>query len=350
MKTKGSMKKKGPGAVRRRAVTVSTEDMVRKSYLAPEQTLPLVVEAATEGLDVIGWAAANREWVERELLAHGAILFRNVGLEDSAAFERFSRTVLPHRVNYVEGSSPRISTGEKVYTSTEYPAEEFVSMHNELSYAHKWPSKLIFYCDVQPAEGGETPIADSREVLRRLAPDLVERFRQRGVRYVRNLHGSRGAGLSWQTVFETEDRDFVERYCTEGDIRFRWTDNGGLWTEQLRPAIRRHPVTGDEVWFNQVDQWHPSNLTAEAARVLLASHAVEDLPIWSTFGDQVAFDDAELAQIRQVFDDVMVRFPWRQGDALLVDNMLAAHGRMPFVGPRRVLVAMGESGLEGQEL
>ena len=351
--SKPSLQKKGPmkkglAGARRRTVSVSTEDMVKRSYLAPGQTMPLVLEGATGSLEPIAWASHNRQSIEDDLVAHGAILFRNFGLKSEEDFQTFSRTLIPQRANYVEGSSPRISTGEKVYTSTEYPADQFVSMHNELSYAHKWPSKLIFFCHTAPPKGGETPIADSREVLRRLPEELVERFRQKEVRYVRNLHGGRGAGLAWQTVFESDDKDFVESYCREGEIQFAWNDEGGLWTEQHRPAIRRHPITGEEVWFNQVDQWHPSNLEEEVARVLLASHEPEELPIWSTFGEGTAFEDWEMEAVRKAFEDTMVRFPWQQGDALLVDNMLAAHGRMPFEGPRRILVAMGESGLQGK--
>jgi hypothetical protein len=30
------------------------------------------------------------------------------------------------------------------------------------------------------------------------------------------------------------------------------------------------------------------------------------------------------------------------GDILMVDNMLVAHGREPFSGPRKILVAMAE--------
>ena len=41
-----------------------------------------------------------------------------------------------------------------------------------------------------------------------------------------------------------------------------------------------------------------------------------------------------------------VTFPWRRGDVLLLDNMLTAHGRRPFTGDRRVLVAMGNSYLD----
>jgi len=33
---------------------------------------------------------------------------------------------------------------------------------------------------------------------------------------------------------------------------------------------------------------------------------------------------------------------WRTGDVLLVDNVLLAHGRRPFTGDRRVLVAMSD--------
>ncbi len=38
----------------------------------------------------------------------------------------------------------------------------------------------------------------------------------------------------------------------------------------------------------------------------------------------------------------MVAPPWQEGDILLIDNMLAAHARSPFTGPRKVLVAMAD--------
>ncbi|MNG41197.1 Taurine catabolism dioxygenase TauD, TfdA family [compost metagenome] len=37
-----------------------------------------------------------------------------------------------------------------------------------------------------------------------------------------------------------------------------------------------------------------------------------------------------------------MRFDWRKGDVILLDNMLAAHARDPFEGPRKIVVAMGE--------
>jgi alpha-ketoglutarate-dependent taurine dioxygenase len=331
------------GAPRRRAVDVSGEALVKMGTLAPGQPLPLVVEPLMSELDLNGWVRNNLDLVERKLLEHGAILFRGFGVSGVEGFEAFARVVAPQLANYVEGSSPRIMLGEKVYTSTEYPPEYFVSLHNELSYAHRWPGKLLFFCAVEPRDGGETPIADSREVLARLSPGLRERFTRKGVKYVRNLHGDRGAGLSWQTVFETTDPARVEDYCREGGIELAWKDDGGLWTSQVRHAVATHPRTGEQVWFNQVDQWHPSNLGEEVARALKATTREEDLPINAYHGDGSPLSPEDLEEVRQAYRDVMVTFPWREGDVLVVDNMLVAHGRMPFSGPRRVMVAMGDT-------
>jgi alpha-ketoglutarate-dependent taurine dioxygenase len=337
------------GASRRRALEVSGEAMVKMGLLTPDQPLPLVIEPRLEDLDLSDWLRNNRDLIERKLLEHGAVLFRGFGLSDVSQFEEFAKVAAPPLVNYVEGSSPRIMLGEKVYTSTEYPPEYFVSLHNELSYAHRWPSKLLFFCAISPREGGETPLADSRKVFQRLSPELRERFVRKGVKYVRNLHGDRGAGLSWQTVFETTDRTRVEEYCREGGIEFSWQEDGGLRTSQIRAAVATHPRTGEQVWFNQVDQWHPSNLGEADARALTATLREEDLPINAYHGDGSPLSVEDLEEVRKAVRDVMVTFPWQAGDVLIVDNMLVAHGRMPFAGPRRVMVAMGDT-LELQDL
>ncbi|MEK7893131.1 TauD/TfdA family dioxygenase, partial [Burkholderia contaminans] len=50
-----------------------------------------------------------------------------------------------------------------------------------------------------------------------------------------------------------------------------------------------------------------------------------------------------LAEIRGVLDQQRIVFPWRTGDVLMLDNMLTAHARDPFEGPRKVVVAMAQS-------
>jgi hypothetical protein len=49
-----------------------------------------------------------------------------------------------------------------------------------------------------------------------------------------------------------------------------------------------------------------------------------------------------VAEIVQVYKETAVVFPWQQEDVLVVDNMLSAHGRNPYCGPRKIVVAMGE--------
>nr|QEO74780.1 AMP-dependent synthetase and ligase [uncultured bacterium] len=335
------LKSREPASVRRKAIRLTPASLVRTSYLRPEAAFPLVVQPSIEELDLARWAEANGDFVEEELLKHGALLFRGFDVSSVEDFRRFAGTVTTDLVNYIEGSSERILLGDQVYTSSEYPAEYFISLHNELSYAHKWPGRIFFCCLQPPQQGGETPIADSRKVLNLISPQIKENFLRKGVKYVRNLRAGNGAGLSWQMVFETDDQGFVEGYCREGGIEFEWKQEGGLRTSQVRPAVARHPRTGEMVWFNQADQWHPSNLGGKLATGLGAAMKEEDLPINAYYGDGSPFDVPTLDAIRRAYQEAAVTFAWQKGDVMLLDNMLVAHGRMPFSGPRRVAVAMG---------
>ncbi|HWX40369.1 MAG TPA: amino acid adenylation domain-containing protein [Blastocatellia bacterium] len=326
---------------RRKAVNVSAGALVKTGFLQDGQTLPLTIAPAASGVDLAGWAGSNLDFIEAQLLRYGAILFRGFDVDSPEAFDRFARSVTPELVNYVEGSSPRNRISDKVYSSTEYPPEFFISLHNELSYAHKWPGRLLFYCAIAPLQGGETAIADCREVLRMLDPKIVTKFERLGVKYVRRLHAGGGVGLSWQSVFETPDRQAVEAYCREGSIDFEWEQDGSLRTSQVRPGLSTHPRTGARVWFNQADQWHPSNLGGDLSMALRSLSTEDSLPINAYYGDGSPLEPEVLDEVRSVFRRLTVAFPWQAGDVLQIDNMLVAHGRNPYSGPRKVLVAMG---------
>jgi alpha-ketoglutarate-dependent taurine dioxygenase len=289
--------------------------------------------------------AEHGEELERHLLTHGALLFRGFGIDREELFGE-TVAVLPGRqIDYVDGNSPRRKLRSGIYTSTEYPPEYFISMHNELSYSPHWPARLVFCCVSAPAEGGETPLADSRRILARLDPALVAEWRARGIEYVRNLHGGAGMGPSWKTTFETDDRAAVERFCHESGARFEWRDDGGLRISHVRPAVAVHPRTGEEVWFNQADQFHPSTHPKAVLDAMLALYKGREdrLPQSCRFGDGTPIPVAALEAVRETTREQIRTFPWQAGDLLLVDNMLVSHGRMPFRGPRKILVSMLDS-------
>jgi alpha-ketoglutarate-dependent taurine dioxygenase len=228
-----------------------------------------------------------------------------------------------------------------VYSSTEYPPEMTLSLHNELSYADVWPTTLYFFCLVPAASGGETSIADSRRILAALDPELVETFRRRRLRYVRNLSPVKGFGYSWQEAFETDDPAQAERGCARIGADFQWLEDGVLRVSQERQATAVHPETGEEVWFNQADGFHPSALLPDVYAQALAEVGSEDrFRLNVTYGDGGPIERESLDHIRAVLAAETIPHRWQAGDVLVIDNLLTAHGRLPFAGPRKIALAM----------
>jgi alpha-ketoglutarate-dependent taurine dioxygenase len=244
-------------------------------------------------------------------------------------------------LNYIVGNSPRTKVSDKVYTSTEYPPSETIPLHNELSYLHQWPSKLFFFCLVPPGSRGETPIADSRRILAALDPETRRKFEKKGLQYIQNLHGgNQRLGKSWQAAFESEDKSVVEQVCSEKRIDFEWKADGGLRLVHNRQAVAVHPVTKEAVWFSQADLWHPSRFPPATRRVLMSMFQPKDMPNYVRFGDGSEISDEDFARVSEAYEAETVVFPWQVCDVLMLDNMLVAHGRSPFSGPRKILVAM----------
>ncbi|MEO5876450.1 MAG: TauD/TfdA family dioxygenase [Streptosporangiaceae bacterium] len=66
------------------------------------------------------------------------------------------------------------------------------------------------------------------------------------------------------------------------------------------------------------------------------------MPFAIYVGDGSALGRDEAEAINDVYDRATAREPWQEGDLLLVDNILCAHGREAFRGDRRIVVAMGD--------
>jgi alpha-ketoglutarate-dependent taurine dioxygenase len=311
-----------------------------RPLLSGEGRLPLLVEATDPDTRLLAVFDEISELVDEHLQRDGGILFRGFSLEGAEQFREFAASFGHPLLNYEFGSTPRSSVTQGVYTSTEYPAHQSIPLHNEQAYSRDWPMKIWFYSMIAAQSGGETPIADSREVYRRMPVHIRERFVSKGLMYVRNF--GNGLDVAWEQVFNTKDRAVAEAYCRAHGIVCEWKDDGELRTRQTCQAVARHPRTGEMVWFNQAHLFHISNLQPEVRESLLDIVDEEDLPRNVYYGDGSPIEDEILEEIRGVLDQCMIRFPWQEGDVLMLDNMLAAHARAPFEGKRKVIVAMAE--------
>ena len=318
----------------------AVQELVKLGQLHPGQTLPLLVEPAVEGMDLADWAAHHRSFLESRLHQHGAVLFRGFGIDNPPALERFAAAVCSELFNE-NGEHPRESVSGNVYTPVFYPRDQRLLMHNENSFNQRWPRKILFACATPPESGGETPLVDSRQVYQRLSPDLRRRFEERRVLYMRN-YGYEGIGLPWREVFQTHDPAEVERQCRETAVQWEWRGEALLRTLAVRPAVIEHPVTREKVWFNQAQHWHVSCLDPQIRASMESLFAPQDLPRNCFFGDGSPIEDETMREILRVYDELEVSFPWQRGDVLLVDNLMTAHGRNPFTGERKILVALGD--------
>ncbi|MFC5287304.1 TauD/TfdA family dioxygenase [Actinokineospora guangxiensis] len=300
--------------------------------------LPLLVEP--DGRGITDLIAERRAELRAGLAERGALLFRGFDIGGVDGFDAVVRALSGEPLLYTERSSPRSTIKGRVYTSTDYPPDEEIFLHNENSYQAAWPLTLFFYCVEPPTSLGATPLADIREVYRLIDPQVRREFEQRGWMLVRNFHADFGA--AWQDTFNTTSREEVEEYCSRNGILCQWQGKEGLRTRAVRRAVHVRP--GDDVprWFNHLTFFNVSTLPADLSEGLRAMFAPEELPTNTFYGDGGEIPAEVLDHIRGAYRRATTRFDYHRDDVLVVDNMTAAHGREPFTGPRKIAVAMAE--------
>jgi len=319
--------------------------------LYKDKSLPLVPETPdiATATSAIEWAEENAQEIKALTSKAGVTLVRGFDIKTPEEFRTVCHAIEPNLRSYTGGDSPRTGVTDRVYTSTEYDPSLEVYLHNELSYAG-WSPRLVFFgCLLAAEDGGETQIADGRQIYEAIPSDIRERFESRGIAYLQHLwdaEGEPGIGKSWQETFETSDRKKVEAYLKQSNMTWEWTDFG-IRTRAQHPAVVPHPVTGEKCWWNQADQWHRDYAGVKTSfgisndpRFDPATAGEETLGNHVTFGDGSEIDVTDLKKIRLAAQSVEVLFPWQNGDIMVIDNILAMHGRKPYKGPRRVLVAM----------
>ncbi|MFE9701941.1 amino acid adenylation domain-containing protein [Streptomyces sp. NPDC005930] len=290
--------------------------------------------------DPAEWAARHAGRVRATVAEHGALLVRGLGLADPETVGRVGRALLHEVMTEREGFAPRRRLADGVYTSSEWPVDQPMCMHHELSYAREVPGTLLFACLTAPESGGVTGVSDSADVLAALPAGLVARFETEGWLVDRNYTETVGVGLA--DAFGTDDPAAVEAYCAERGIELRRQPNGDLRTRQRAAAVLTHPVTGRRGWFNQIAFLNEWTLDPVIREYLTFEFGAEGLPFNSRYGEGAGLDEDTVLTINAVYEKHTLREPWRDGDLLVVDNLRMAHSREPYEGERRVAVVLGD--------
>jgi alpha-ketoglutarate-dependent taurine dioxygenase len=306
---------------------------------APERPIRLPLAVHCRGsVELSDLVAERPELIAEWLLEHGAVLFRGFAANSVERFEKFAAALALRRSEYLYRSTPRTAVGDRIFTATEYPADREIPLHNENAYQRTWPLKVGFCCVTPSHSGGATPLADMRRVTQAVGAELVARFGERRIRYVR--HYQPYVDLSWQTVFQTQDREAIAQYCSGEGIHHEWLDDETLRTWQICQGTAQHPLTGETLLFNQAHLFHVSSLEPEDFQLLSSTVGPDRLPRNAYYGNGDAIDVRDLDTVRQCLRAHSVPHQWQSGDVLLLDNMRVAHGRQPFKGPRRLLAVL----------
>lgn len=333
--------------------------------------LPLRVEPAgiADVASLAAWLGANRDWITTQLHAVGALHFRSFGVRGVDDVETLARAIEPGLQNEYLGSSPRVALSKSgyVFSASELPDFYPLPAHNEMSFTAKPPSRIFFACTIAPQKDGETPLVDFRAVYRDLAPALRDKWAAKGLRIIRNYSGPAETKKDflelkkWPDMFSTTDRRVVEATCAREGFKAVWKSNDRLALVSEHTPVRAHPVTGEPVWFNHIHNFHLDAGHLEywqvfkhrptlrhlrywaLARALSAwkrrTVKAEDQAMHATFADGSEIPAGEVdAVIRAIWKNLVIT-PWQQGDVVVIDNASTGHGRLPFEGPREVVVA-----------
>lgn len=303
------------------------------------KTLPWIVEASHADLPLNMWLDENMAEIDARLLTHGAILFRGFQARD---LDGFQATVNQLTSNLLKdyGDLPKEGAQSDIYKSTPYPEDKMILFHNESSHLTSWPARQFFMSVIVAKSGGETPIVDCRQVLGALPSHIAAPLIEKGLCYVRTFVPN--FDVSWQAFFKTEDKSEAEARCRAADMEPAWIGHDTLQVRNRAPAVIRHPKTGELSFFNQISLHHPSCLDTEIRTSIEDLLGKDALPRNVTYGDGTAIPDGHVAEIDLIMNNLSVADPWIEGDLIMLDNMLVAHARRPFSGPRKIVVALGD--------
>lgn len=294
---------------------------------------------------LINHVKENREYILNAAKVHGALLLRGFTNDSAEGFADVSEALNLVKYPYVGGAAPRTDVvRDVVFTTNESPPSEPIPFHHEIAQVPDPPSYIMFYCDVAPAKGGETPIIRSDAVANyffETYPEFAAEVEDKGVRYIRTMpledDNTSAIGRSWKSTFQCTTKEEAEAAMSKIGTTWEWLSNGDVrTTSAVVPAIRTDQRSGRKMFFNSMvaayTGWIDSRNDPTKAIVL---------------GDGSPVNGEALLKVAEFQRDNRVCFKWAKGDIIVIDNFCTMHSRNTFSKPRRILASIGGPSNDG---
>ncbi|KAH9307348.1 hypothetical protein KI387_035259 [Taxus chinensis] len=308
------------------------EQKVVDTKLFPKVLLP-ANDLQKENVEaVVQSIRSNRAWLEDEVMKNNALLFRGFAARSAADFKAVVEAFGWEDQQYL-GFAPRTDIVDRVYTANEAPLHEQIDFHHEMSLMKEWPSKLFFFCEKAPSEGGESAIIPSHLIpplMRKVLPEFVKKVEDVGLLFKISTPSQDTSNSfisrTWKSVLGTSDPEEAKKRAAEmmGCVQFKCYEDGTAdFTYGPVDIIRSFNKGGREVWFNTIAGYGEGNKNQ-----------------CLSLGDGSAIPAEAVEAFKNIMDEQCVDLKLEDGDVLLLNNLAVQHGRRPSKPPRRVLVSM----------
>lgn len=300
------------------------------------------------------WFVDHEAVIEELLRTYGALRFRGFPIRSTEEFAAMTAHYEPAKMGYAGGGTPRSAVAGKVFESTRVDEHYSIRLHQEMSYLPHFPYKLAFYSKVPAETGGATSICDIRKIEALAPRALLDEVRRRGVMYRRNFRDGNASTegwnpvlasihRSWQDSFGSTDKAEVQAQAEAMGLEWEWLPDGSLQTTYVSPGFVVHPVTRQQHWFNQINQYHVTD--ADAVWPLFVAQYGEGHSYSEVFyGDGEPIPLEYVHELRRANFLATVDEPWLENEVMILDNIICCHGRQPYSGKRETLVQLFGSG------
>lgn len=293
----------------------------------------------TELAQATAWVKERRDEILSLATQHGAVLLRGFPVATSQDFDAVVESLAIENFPYKKSLSNavRVNFTERVFSANEAPPTVKIFLHHEMAQTPLFPKVILFFCEIAAEQGGATPICRSDvlyESSLRECPRFIDELETKGLKYSNVMPAvddpNSGMGRSWQSTLGVASKDQAETRLRDLGYSWEWLEGESLRaTTPILPAVRE-VAPGRKTLFNQ----------------LIAAYAGwsddrNDPSSAIRHGDNSKLDAESMQRVIELADDLTFELDWQAGDAVLIDNTIAMHGRRPFMGRRKVLASLG---------